>query len=73
MRILNWLGGAIGVTLLAVVALVIGARFGDGPIAIIPGGPLQSGERVTGAEPDWTFASPGLCLRTDLTLRGRRS
>ena len=56
MRILKWLGGAIGVALLAVVALVIGARFGDGPIAIIPGGPLESGERVTGAEPDWTFA-----------------
>lgn len=56
MRILKWLAGAIGVALLAVVALVIGARFGDGPIAIIPGGPLESGERVTGAEPDWTFA-----------------
>ncbi len=56
MRILKWLGGAIGVALLAVVALVIGARFGDGPIAIIPGGPLKSGERVTGTEPDWTFA-----------------
>ena len=56
MRILKWLAGVIGVALLAVVALVIGARFGDGPIAIIPGGPLESGERVTGAEPDWTFA-----------------
>ena len=56
MRILKRLAGAIGVTLLVVVALVIGARFGDGPIAIIPGGPLELGERVTGAEPDWTFA-----------------
>ncbi len=56
MGILKWLGGTIGVAQLAVVALVIGARLGDGPIAIIPGGPLESGERVTGAEPDWTFA-----------------
>ena len=56
MRILKWLAGAFSVALLAVVALVIGARFGDGPIAIIPGGPLESGERVTGSEPDWTFA-----------------
>ena len=56
MRILKRLAGVIGVALLAVVALVFGARFGDGPIAIIPGGPLESGEAVTGAEPDWTFA-----------------
>ena len=56
MRMLKWLAGVIGVALLAVVALVIGARFGDGPIAIIPGGPLESGEQVTGTEPDWTFA-----------------
>jgi hypothetical protein len=57
MRILKRLAGVIGVALLAVVALVFGARFGDGPIAIIPGGPLESGEAVTGAEPDWTWNS----------------
>ena len=56
MRILKWLARAIGVALLGLVALVIGARFVDGPIAIIPGGPLESGEQVTGTEPDWTFA-----------------
>ena len=56
MRILRWLAGAIGVVVLSLVALVIGARFGDGPLAIIPGGPLEAGELVTGAEPDWTFA-----------------
>jgi len=57
MRILLWLTGAIGVGLVSVVALVIGARFGDGPVTIIPGGPLKSGEWFSGAEPDWTFAS----------------
>ena len=56
MRLLRWVAGAIGVAVLSVVALVIGARFGDGPIAILPGGPLEAGELVTGAEPDWTFA-----------------
>ena len=56
MRILMWLAGAIGVALLAVVAMVVGARFGDSPITIIPGGPLESGEWFTGPEPDWTFA-----------------
>ena len=56
MRILRWVAGAIGVAVLLVMVLVIGARFGDGPIAIIPGGPLEAGELVTGIEPDWTFA-----------------
>ncbi len=55
-RLLKGLAGAIGVALVAVVALVVGARFADGPLAIIPGGPLESGDRVTGPEPDWTFA-----------------
>ena len=56
MRILKWVVGAFGAVVLSLVALAIGARFGDGPIAILPGGPLESGELVTGTEPDWTFA-----------------
>ncbi len=56
MRILRWVAGAIGVVVVSLGALVLGARFGDGPIAIIPGGPLEAGELVTGAEPDFTFA-----------------
>ena len=44
-------------TLIAVIAsLMIAARLSDGPIAIFPGGPLESGELVTGPEPDWSFA-----------------
>ena len=56
MRILKWLLGAIVVVGVALGALVVGARFADGPIAIIPGGPLEAGELVTGPEPDFTFA-----------------
>ena len=42
MRILKWLAGAIGALVLLLVAVVIGARFADGPMAIIPGGPIRS-------------------------------
>ncbi|MBW2498734.1 MAG: hypothetical protein JRF61_15770 [Deltaproteobacteria bacterium] len=56
MRILKWLGYVAALLFLAIGALVVGARFGDGPLAIIPGGPLESGELYTGPEPDWTFA-----------------
>lgn len=45
----------LGVLLVALVALVVGARFADGPLAIVAGGPFQSGQLVTGPEPDWTF------------------
>lgn len=31
------------------------ARFSDGPIAIIAGGPFESGQLVGGDEPDWSF------------------
>jgi hypothetical protein len=39
-----------------IVVTLIGARFADGPVAIIAGGPFTSGELVTGPEPDWSFA-----------------
>lgn len=55
MRIVKWLGYTVGIGIVAIAALVFGARFADGPIAMIPGGPFESGERVTGPEPDWTF------------------
>ena len=56
MQILKWIGGALGVLVFLLVLLVGVARFGDGPTAILPGGPLEAGELYTGPEPDWTFA-----------------
>jgi len=56
MRILKWLGGIVATLVLLLVALIIAARFGDGPTAILTGGPLEAGELYTGPEPDWTFA-----------------
>ena len=37
-------------------ALMVSARFSDGPSALFAGGPLVAGELVTGPEPDWSFA-----------------
>ena len=56
MRILKWLGGILAALVLAFVLLVFLAGFGDGPTAILPGGPLVAGELHTGPEPDWSFA-----------------
>lgn len=56
MKILKAVGVALGVLALALVALFVGARFHDGPLAVIPGGPLVAGERVEGPV-DWSFAA----------------
>jgi hypothetical protein len=41
--------------LVLVGGLLVGARFHDGPLAIVAGGPFQSGKLVGGSEPDWSF------------------
>lgn len=56
MRILKGLGLAFAVLVVLLLAVVFVARQGDGPTAILPGGPLEAGELVTGPEPDWSFA-----------------
>ncbi len=48
--------GLLGSLVLLIALALIGARFADGPVAIIAGGPFTSGELVTGPEPDWSFA-----------------
>jgi hypothetical protein len=57
MKVLRWLAIGIGLVLLFLVLLGVAARFSDGPIAIFPGGPLQSGEWVEDPAVDWAFAS----------------
>ena len=53
--LLKWvLYAAIGLALV-VGLFVFGARFADGPVAIVPGGEFASGERYEGSEPDWSF------------------
>jgi hypothetical protein len=55
--LLRIMGGLIAVLVLLVGGLLVGARFADGPLAIVAGGPFQSGELVSGPEPDWSFVS----------------
>jgi hypothetical protein len=39
----------------ALFVAIVGGRFSDGPLAMIPGGPLL-GEVERGPDPDWSFA-----------------
>ncbi|MCR9095212.1 MAG: hypothetical protein NXI30_13410 [bacterium] len=47
--------GLVGLIVLVLVLFLGYARIHDGPIAIVPGGPFERGERYTGPEPDWSF------------------
>lgn len=56
MRLLKWIGYLLFGLVVAVAALFGAARFHDGPLAVIPGGALESGAFVTDAVIDWAFA-----------------
>lgn len=56
MRFFRWLAILVAVVVIAIGAVLVGARFHDGPLGIIAGGPFVKGEPVMGPEPDWTFA-----------------
>jgi hypothetical protein len=55
MRVIRWLGGIVLALVVAIAVLLVCARFADGPLGPIAGGPLRSGDAA--APPDsWQFA-----------------
>jgi hypothetical protein len=56
MRVLRWLVITLAVLIALPFAVMGAARFADGPIGPFPGGPLRSGEMVSDAGVDWSFA-----------------
>lgn len=50
--LLKVLGGLVGLVVLIVAGTLIGARFADGPLEIVAGGPFKTGSMVAD-EPDW--------------------
>jgi hypothetical protein len=63
-RFLFWLVVVIG---LLVGGVAVAARMYDGPIALFPGGPFQTGEFVEDPNIDWSFAQdrPEMQLESD--------
>lgn len=52
--LLRALLGLVLIIFLGVSALLIAARFSDGPLGLLAGGPFTSGTPYAGPEPDWT-------------------
>jgi hypothetical protein len=71
MRIMRWIAIAlvVGVALLALVAFV--ARYLDGPIGPLPGGPLEAGELHELPISDWSFAADEELIEMQLLSQGR--
>ena len=57
MVVLRWVIRIVAVVTLVIALVFVGARFHDGPLGLVPGGPLASGEMVTQPVEDWSFAT----------------
>ncbi len=57
MRVLGWVGRILLALVLVAIAVAVAARFHDGPLGPLPGGPLERGELVTDSVVDWSFAT----------------
>jgi hypothetical protein len=54
MQALRWILRGVGVLAIVLVLVAVGARYSDGPLGPLAGGPLVAGERVRGLV-DWAF------------------
>ena len=57
MFVLRWVMRTVVVCVALVVLVMVGARFHDGPLGPIPGGPLAHGPVVGAPVADWSFAT----------------
>ena len=53
--LLHIVGGVVLGTVIVVGSVLLGARFADGPVGIVAGGPFKSGAPHQGPEPDWSI------------------
>jgi hypothetical protein len=70
MKVLRAIGWTLGGLVALGVALYFGARLHDGPLALIPGGPLRSGEFFDFPVSDWGFASDVSEIELQLESQG---
>jgi hypothetical protein len=57
MAVVRWLVRLVVLLVVLVMLVFVAARFHDGPLGPIPGGPLAEGPLVTEAVQDWSFAA----------------
>jgi len=70
MILLRWLLRILVSVIVLVALLFFGARFHDGPLGPIPGGPLEAGEQVSAPVADWSFARDVAEIELQLASQG---
>lgn len=68
LRIFGWV--LLGIAGL-IASLFLAARFMDGPIGALPGGPLRAGVLASEAVKDWSFANASETIEMELLSDGR--
>ena len=71
MGVLRWVVRIVALLVVVIALLFVGARFHDGPLGPIPGGPLASGELVTQPVEDWSFATDVAEVELQLASQSR--
>jgi hypothetical protein len=71
MVVLRWVGRIVVLAALLVVAVFVAARFHDGPLGPVPGGPLVAGSLVGEAVDDWSFAADVAEVELQLASQSR--
>src|SRR5262245_57179102 len=73
MTALRWIPRILGAFAVLAIVAYYGARLHDGPLGLIPGGPLEAGEVVAEPIADWDFAKDTgeIELQLDSQLQSR--
>ena len=71
MAAFRWVLRVLAVLVLLPVFAYYGARLHDGPLGLIPGGPLEAGDVVTEPIADWSFAKDTGEIALQLTSQDR--
>jgi hypothetical protein len=65
LRLLRWIGVALGVVVAAILLTLLAARFHDGPVGPFTGGTFRTGEAAE-VPSDWSFAADVRTLELEL-------
>jgi hypothetical protein len=71
MRIMRWVGIAVVGVVALLMLLAFAARFHDGPVGALPGGPLEAGELQESPISDWSFAADQELIEMQLVSQER--
>jgi len=71
MRIMRWIGIAVVGVIALLMLVAFAARYLDGPVGPLPGGPLEAGELQESLISNWSFAADEELIEMQLVSQKR--